>query len=99
MQNFWNELKIWLDGKQLTRLADKININEVILGGSDCLLMNHIVSVGIQMIYSKKQLSLPLALAFLLGDLHSERFCAKIRGKMEDFDRKWGAIRYLEDAE
>ena len=99
VQSFWNELKALFVSKRLNRLADKININEIILGGDNCLFINHIVSVGVYIIYSKKRLSLSLVLAILRSDFISEKYYAKLSDKIEEFNRKWLFINLLQEVE
>ena len=92
VQTFWNSLKRWLISKQLEELTDKISIQGIILGGDDCIILNHVISVGIHMIYSQKQLSVALLLAILRSDFDSERYSAKLNDRMEEFNTKWDLL-------
>ena len=96
---FWNEIKEWLVGKQLRTLVNNITINEIILGGGDSLIINHVVSVGVYMIYSKKHLSVTLLIALLKADLKSEQYCAKVNDKEEIVYNKWNKLNFLRETD
>ena len=98
VKSFWNEVKNWL-GRQLATLADKVTIKEIILGGGTSTVINHVISAGTYMIYSKKHLSLAVLLSILRADLNSEKYCAKLNDKMEEVDKKWKVLKLLREAE
>ena len=86
--------------KSAKQFASKICIDKVILGGEKSELLNHIVSIGVNMIYSKRQLSVALFLAILKTDFNTERYSAKVKNEMEEFREKWKLIiNLLPDSE
>ena len=89
VKNFWNEIKAWLIGKRLSRLSEKINIVNIILGGEDNLIINHIVSVGVYMIYVKKPLTVTMLQFILRSDYNSEKYCAKLNDREKELSKKW----------
>ena len=99
IQKFWREVKEWLIKEKLARLADGITIKNTILEGTECLILNHIVSIGVQMIHSNKQLSVKLLLAILRSDCKSEKYNANLNGKKEEFDKKWLDLNHLQEDE
>lgn len=97
VQNFWDKVKEWLVGKQLSGLSNKITIDKVLLGGEENLITNHIISIGVMMIYSKKHLALSLLISILREDFISEKYCAKLNSKMEELDKKWMVLKLREE--
>ena len=89
VKNFWNEIKAWLRRKRFTRLTEKIGIENIILGGEENLIVNHVVSVGVHMIYAKKSLSVTLLELILRADYNSEKYWAKVNGRKEELSKKW----------
>ena len=99
IQKFWKGVKEWLIKERLARLADGITIKHIILGGTECLILNHIVSIGVHMICSNNQLSVKLLLAMLRSDCKIEKYNATLNGKKEEFDKKWVDLNYLQEDE
>ena len=95
VQSFWNELKTLLVRNEHSSLAEKVNIKFVILGGDDNSIMNHVISVGIQMIHSGKELSLTLLMTILKCDMQSEHYQANIKGQINVFNQKWSTLDFL----
>ena len=93
VQTFWNSMKRWLIGKDLGDVAEKINMNEVLVGGEKCLIVNHVVSVGVQIIYARKSLSVNVLQAMLRSDFESERYLAIMSERKDKLERKWGSIK------
>ena len=96
LENFWNELKTWLVKKRLSNLTERINIVNIILGGDDNLIINHVVSAGVQMIYAKKSLSVALLEEILRADYNSEKYSAKLTGREEELSKKWMELNLRE---
>ena len=89
VKSFWNDIKAWLTKKRLSRLIEKINVENIILGGEDNLIINHVVSAGVGMIYAKKPLSVTLLKSILRADYNSEKYWAKLNGREEELNKKW----------
>ena len=96
VKNFWNEIKAWLNEKRLSNFTERINIENIILGGEDNMIINHVVSAGVQMIYAKKSLSVALLELILRADYKSEKYWAKLNGTEEELNKKWMELNLRE---
>ena len=95
VQSFWNEIRNWLENQRSPSLASHVTREGVILGGQESLIINHIISTAIYMIYAKRHLSIEILLEILLSDLKSEKYLAALKEKEEVFNKKWKTVRFL----
>ena len=86
VRTFWENLDEWLTRNYQTPSKGGDRITEVILGGTASQIINHIISVGLYMIYSGKQLSLETLEGILQADCKSEKYWAQLNNKMACFE-------------
>ena len=70
-----------------------LNKKMVILGASECFLVNHVISIGKNMINRNSRLNMGELLARVDIEKKTEEIIARRKGNLENFHEKWAALR------
>ena len=74
---------------------DGITIKDTGLEGTECLILNRMVSIGVHI----KNLSVKLLLAILRSVCKREKYNANFNDKKEESDKKWLGLSRLQEEE
>ena len=92
VRRFWEEVDEWLTRCSVVT-GSVLNKKMVILGASECFLVNHVISIGKNMINRNSRLNMGELLARVDIDKKTEEIIARRKGNLENFLEKWAALR------